>query len=392
MKSFLFSFVFLFTSVLFAENSFFPIMPWDSIPNDPAVLKKIKDCGFTIAGFVPTNALEACRKAGLKAIVYDARTAGYNWTNVDVTLARSNVTSLVKQVGKNPAVFGYYLRDEPEAGWFPHLEKVASRVRELAPGKWPYINLFPDYAENWQLGTTNYAEYLERFISTCHPKIVSYDNYALMNDGSVRESFWTNIEAVRSATKRHGLDFWNIVLAVPHYDYRQPTAADFRFQIFSTLAYGGRGISYFTYFSPAGLGGRSALLDSSGHATPAWTNVQSVNLQVQKLAPTLLQLASDDVYHFGKIPAGCHGPTSNSLVTAVVGDNFLVGEFTHRNGSRYVMVMNKNLTKAQVCEPQFRKPPKRLQYVSPDTGELKKYKGEAVTLAPGQGVLLKPEW
>ena len=42
----------------------------------------------------------------------------------------------------HPSVFGYYLRDEPSAAWFPQLEKVASVVRELAPGKWPYINLF----------------------------------------------------------------------------------------------------------------------------------------------------------------------------------------------------------------------------------------------------------
>jgi len=30
---------------------------------------------------------------------------------------------------------------------FAGLEAVASVVRELAPGKWPYINLFPNYAE-----------------------------------------------------------------------------------------------------------------------------------------------------------------------------------------------------------------------------------------------------
>src|SRR5436190_14064856 len=95
-----------------AETNFFPIMPWNHAPNDLAVLKRIKDCGFTVAGFASPATLDNCKKAGLKAIVSDARTSAYDWANVDATRARSNVTSLVKQVGKHPAVFGYYMRDE----------------------------------------------------------------------------------------------------------------------------------------------------------------------------------------------------------------------------------------------------------------------------------------
>src|SRR5258707_103652 len=78
---------------------------------------------------------------------------------------------------------------------------------EFATDKWPYINLFPDYADNLQLGTTGYADYLQSFITTCHPRIISYDNYSLMDDGSIRSSYWTNLEAVRNACKRHKIEF-----------------------------------------------------------------------------------------------------------------------------------------------------------------------------------------
>src|SRR3954454_18612302 len=77
------------------ETNFFPIMPWNSPPNDPEVLKKIHDCGFTIAGFVPPSALDNCQKAGLKAIVSDPRVGGYEWSKVDETKARTNVASLL---------------------------------------------------------------------------------------------------------------------------------------------------------------------------------------------------------------------------------------------------------------------------------------------------------
>jgi hypothetical protein len=372
-----------------AETNFFPIMPWNSPPNDPAVLKKIHDCGFTLAGFVPPGALDACQAAGLKAIVSDARVSGYDWAAVDEAKALINVSNLVAQVGLHPAVFGYYLRDEPPANWFPNLEKVASSVRQFAPGKWPYINLFPDYAENWQLATTNYSEYLERFITSCHPTIISYDNYSLMDNNTVRESYWSNLEAVRAACQKHKIEFWNIVLSVAHFSYREPTAADLRFEAYTTLAYGGRGLAYFTYFAPPVGGYRAAPIDQFGHETPTWHNIQNVNLQIQKLGPTLLQLKCDDVYHIGAIPSGAKAPPTNSLISSVSGDNFVVGEFTHSDGSRYAMVVNKDLVKSRPCSPQFRKAPKRLLHVSPYSGALIAFEGEYVWLAPGQGVLLK---
>jgi hypothetical protein len=156
------------------DTNFFPIMAWNGAPKDLAVLQRMHECGLTIAGFAAPGTLDACRAAGLKAIVSDARTSGYDWVNVDEAKARKNIKSLVAKVGRHPAVFGYYLRDEPEAAAFPGLAKVAGLIRELSPGKWPYINLFPDYATPGQLGAANYAEYLERFITTCHPTIISY--------------------------------------------------------------------------------------------------------------------------------------------------------------------------------------------------------------------------
>jgi hypothetical protein len=373
------------------DTNFFPIMAWNGAPKDPAALQKMRECGLTIAGFVAPDALAACRAAGLKAIVSDPRVSKYDWNNVDETTARKDIASLVAKVGRHPAVYGYYLRDEPGAAMFPGLAKVAALIRELSPGKWPYINLFPDYANSGQLGTTNYSEYLERFIATCHPSIISYDNYSLMDDGSVRESYWSNLEAVRAASRKHGIEFWNIVLAAAHFSYRELNAADFRFQVYTTLAYGGRGISYFTYFTSPTGNYRMAPIDQFGNQTPTWYFMQHANLQIQKLAPTLLQLRSDAVYHFGQIPSGASGPPTNSLVSSAGGDSFLAGDFTHRDGSRYLMIVNKDLAKSRPCSPKFGQVPRRLQHVSAYSGALTPFEGEDVWLAPGPGVLLKVE-
>lgn len=374
-----------------SDTNFFPIMAWNWAPKDPAALQKMREVGLTLAGFAAPDALDACQAAGLKAIVSDNRTSGYDWANVDEAKARKNIAGLVAEVGHHPAVFGYYLRDEPGADMFPGLAKVATLIRELSPGKWPYINLFPDYASSAQLGTSNYSEHLERFISTCHPSIISYDNYSLMDDGSVRESYWTNLEAVRAACRKHGLEFWNIVLSVAHFSYRELSAADFRFQVYTTLAHGGRGISYFTYVTPSTGNYRMGPIDQFGNQTPIWYFMQHVNLQIQKLAPTLLQLRSDAVYHFGQVPSGASGPTTNSLVSGVGEGSFLVGEFTHRDGARYLMVVNKDTAKSRHCSLEYRKAPRHVQHVSAYSGALTPFAGEDLWLAPGGGALLKVE-
>jgi len=45
----------------------FPIMSWDSIPEDG--LTDLSKCGFTVAGFVRPEVLPKCEELGLKAIV-----------------------------------------------------------------------------------------------------------------------------------------------------------------------------------------------------------------------------------------------------------------------------------------------------------------------------------
>jgi hypothetical protein len=364
-------------------------MAWNHVPSDPAVLKDMHDCGLTVAGFVTVDNLDAVHAAGLKAIVSDPRVGKYDWTNVEASAARKNVQSLIAQVNNHPAVFGYYLRDEPSASYFPGLEKVASVVRELAPGKWPYINLFPNHATPDQLAAPNYDKYLDQFITTCKPPILSYDHYALFDDGSIGGQYFQNLEQMRAAALRTKSPFWNIVLSVAHFNYHEPTAAGMRFQAYTTLAYGGRGLSYFTYFAPQVGNYRLAPIDQFGNKTPTWYFMQNVNLQVLKLAPTLLKLKSDDVYHFGKIPAGCHTPTSTSLLTSAGSDHFLAGDFTHEDGARWLMIVNRDLEKSHPAAPQYRTAPKQVQMLSAYNAQLLPFEGEQVWLAPGQGVLLK---
>ncbi|HXC35381.1 MAG TPA: hypothetical protein VNV43_05865, partial [Candidatus Acidoferrales bacterium] len=363
-------------------------MPWNEIPDDAAIIGKIKDCGFTIAGFVSPEALETCHKVGIKGIVYDPRIYQNDWTKLDAATAREKALPAIVAVRKNPALYGYFLCDEPGAGAFPGLAIMTGLVREAAPRTPAYVNLFPNYAGPGQLGTDTYEKYVDDFATTVRPAQLCYDHYALMDDGTLRDSYWANLAEMRTAAQKYNVPFWNIILSVAHFHYRIPTADDFRFEVYSSLASGARGIVYYSYFAYPVGNYRGAAIDQFGHATPTWDNIQNVNLQIQNLAPTLLNLTSDAVYHFGKMPQGCQGPDTNSLVAAMDGD-FGVGDFTHVNGTRYVMIVNEDLRRSASCSPQFRHAPKRVKLISPYSGQAEPMEGEQTWLAPGGGVLLE---
>src|SRR4051794_21063654 len=54
-----------------ATQAFFPIMAWSGVPDDPAALAKMHDCGITVVGPSPLKYLDACQAAGMKLLIDD---------------------------------------------------------------------------------------------------------------------------------------------------------------------------------------------------------------------------------------------------------------------------------------------------------------------------------
>jgi hypothetical protein len=351
-------------------------------------MKEIRECGFNLAGFVAPSDLDKVSKAGLQCLVIDGSShVGDAEAQLDEKEIATRVEALTTRTANHPAVYGYYLRDEPSTGAFPGLGRWAAAYKKAAPGALPYINLLPNYASAGQLGASTYEEYLESFVQTVKPKFLSYDHYALMDDGSLRGGYYQNLEAVRKSALKHSLPFWNIVLSNSHFRYAEPTPAGFRFQLYTTLAYGGRGISYFTYFAPQVGNYRLAPIDQFGHKTPTWDMLRNVNLQLHKLGPTYITLKSVNVFHHPNVPEGCSGIGTSKYLSSVSGDDLLVGEFEGPGGVPYVMVVNKSLHVSTAFGVTF-KEAGQVNRVSAYTGATNPWGGEDSWLAAGQGMLL----
>lgn len=366
----------------------FAVLPWGWTPGDPAALKEIRECGFNLAGFVAPEHLDQVHEAGLKGIV---STPDTHVVDAEAGLCEADigrrVEALVERTGRHPATFGYYLRDEPKVDMYPALKRWVAAYRSAAPDARAYINLYPNYANMRQIGVADYETYLENFVRDVQPEFISYDHYALMDDGSLRDGYFQNLESVRATAMRHLLPFWNIVLSNAHFHYAEPSDAGLHFQLYTTLAYGARGISYFTYFSPAIGNYRLAPVDPFGNKTSTWYQLRNINQQLHRLAPVYLSLESRHVFHHPDVPKGCSGIETSRWLSKVSGGSLLVGEFEGPGGRPFVMVVNKSLKDSVAVSVDF-KTPGKIQKVSAYTGQTGPWRGEDVWLAAGQGALL----
>jgi hypothetical protein len=292
---------------------------------------------------------------------------------------------------------GYFLRDEPGVGEFAALGKAVAAVKRMAPGKLAYINLFPDYATLGapnlsQLGTESYTEYLERYVREVRPQFISYDNYRVQSSGDLRDakvaaSYFRNLMDVRRVAMEHGLPFWNIVSGNEIRKHTPvPSPANMLMQAYTTLAAGGQGLTWFTYY-----GGkyRYGAVTEQGSRTVTWSYMRMVNDQVRVLGPTMRRLKSTGVFFTGSVPGISGSALPGRWVKEAGAEGpLMVGEF-EGEGGRYAMVVNLSLERSVRAVVKSAAAGEILQVSPVDGTTMPIDDNEAVWLAAGQGVLLK---
>lgn len=229
---------------------------------------------------------------------------------------RERLDALIARVRHHPALYAYYLTDEPAAAQFPALGRLVAYLRERDPAHLAYINLFPTYASNAQLGTTGdvvtaYREHLRQYLAMVKPSLLSYDHYqfALAGDNS---QYFLNLALIRRASLDAGLPFLNIVQAstwAPD-TMRVPNGDEMRYLVYTTLAYGAQGISYYIYTCANHLGG---VATADGTPTPLYGALNTLNREFVAVAEELAPLRSLGIFHAGMLPPGAEPWPTNAV-------------------------------------------------------------------------------
>jgi hypothetical protein len=312
---------------------------WSPPPATDEALARVAAEHFTLT-WVPADALDVAAKHGLRAMLQDGL---LNPAALDNPEQKAKLDALIDRVKNHPALYAYFLRDEPSAPDFPGLARLVAYLRERDPAHLAYINLFPTYANNQQLGTTGdtvtaYREHLRQFIEVVKPALISYDHYHFFKNRDGDEYF-LNLGMIRQAALDAGLPFLNIIQASDGEKvWRFPTGDELRWLVYTTLAYGGRGISYFVYWGPASYRG----LYCDGKPTPLAPDAAELNAEVAALSPELMTLDSLGAYHTAPLPRGAEAIPADCPVRIVGKGEFVLGLFGKGGQVTAFMIVNRD--------------------------------------------------
>lgn len=385
----------------------FPISFWCG-PPDPYITveryRQVSAAGFNYlmppcegASTVERNRkiLDTAKAAGLKAFLQDNRMP---MAISGVDDAKSRLDAIVADYAKHPAFAGYFITDEPNASAFKGLGEVVAYLREKDPKHPAYINLFPNYASTDQLGATTYDLYVSHYIRDVKPFAVSYDHYNFLKSGD-RPEFFANIDSVRTLALENHLPFWQIVLSVPHGGYRPLTEAEKRWEAMQTLAYGAKGLMFFTYWTP---GDKSfewgpAIIAHDGNPTPQYEEVKRINADVQALGKYLIDAVPSGVFQTGNIAPGGRAREQGTPVRFPGAGDATVGLFL-RDTHLYVLFANRDYKKATVADVALTNGEHSVEKLNKSNGRWSGVKGKKnddgdfitrLDLAPGDAELYR---
>jgi hypothetical protein len=271
--------------------------------------REVKEANFTVA--FPADGglsieqnkklLDFCQQVGLKAVISDGRMC----QAIGGSEPRKNgLDAIIADYGSHPALFGYHIVDEPSAAAFDGLAEVNAYLKEKDPRHPGFVNLFPTYARDFPgaLGAASYEEYVRQYVQKVKPFVISYDHYHFTGAGD-RPDFFENLDTVRRVSLESKTPFWNIVLLTQHFAYRHLTEAELRFEAMQTLAFGGRGLIWFTYWMPAGVpepqSWKHSMILADGSRDPHYDQVKRLNQEIKALGDALAGCESTAVFQQG---------------------------------------------------------------------------------------------
>lgn len=270
-----------------------------------AAAQQMAEGGFNLVWCRNEAELDVAHRHGLRAQLQHPL---LNPASLEDPDRLAQLDALIARICNHPALYAYYIIDEPNASQFPALGRLVGWLRERDPAHLAYINLFPTYASNEQLGTTGdvvtaYKEHVRLYVEQVRPALISYDHYQfrLHGDG---DQYFLNLAMIRRAAQQAGVPFLNIVQACTWAPdaMRIPNADELRYLVYSTAAYGAQGISYYVYAHPNHHG---SLVGLDGTPGPLYHAVKSYNREFVAIARELQPLRSLGVYHTSMRERGC---------------------------------------------------------------------------------------
>jgi len=253
----------------------------------------------------------------------------------------------------HPNFQAWIMKDEPTPTELDGLTDTISNMRWTSQD---YPIIVTAYAVNPGDGTQ--AAYYDDLQAKVNPDILMQANYPFNEDGTTNTNGYMNrLMELRNRAISENKPYWAYVQSVAIAGaLRASSESDMRMNVYSNLAAGYTGISYFTHAKFLD----EALLDAAGNPDTMYFIAQAINAEVRRLGPQLTQLESSDVRFIpgttGGVPnttldgltdwsSGAGGIANILSITTdgnALGEDGMIGFFTDDLGEDFFMLTNLN--------------------------------------------------
>ncbi|MFI5370793.1 MAG: hypothetical protein ACHQ52_04475 [Candidatus Eisenbacteria bacterium] len=283
--------------------------------------------------------LDLAAAHGMRCIVWDSRfEAFYRW-GVDSPEGRARLDSIVADYRDHPGFLAYYMGDEPRAPWALHARIAAAlRIRDPAHPVWNNLlgrGSWPD--------TTAWLAYTRSYLDSIPAAVLCDDHYEFRTDGDAG-TFFENASGLRVTAAARGLPFWSVVLLVQHRGYRAITTGMLRWQVANLLAYGCRGIGYFTWWTPTpdtAWDWHDAVIRADGTRTDWYDVVSALDRDAGAVGTRLAAMGWISAQCTEPAPPGADPFRGDDWIAGVEG-RATIGRFMDGHGDPFVLCINRD--------------------------------------------------
>jgi hypothetical protein len=287
--------------------------------------------------------LDLAAAVGIRCLVADDRIGRVMALGIDTPEAGVVVDSIVADYRGHPGFLGYYLGDEPSSNEWPVLGRLYAVLRARDPEHPAWNNLYGFPSQGTAADSAAWVVDDTSFLDQVRPGVLCNDHYDFRT-GFDYGDFVANIAGPHLWSFERGVPFWSIVQLVPHANIRPITEGELAWQVSMLLAYGARGVGYFTYWTPAPdprYNWGPAIITYDGARTPWYDVVAALNQRVRPAGETLAGFTWLSTQHAGSVPRGGQAFRGDDWLGAV-GGRAAIGRFTDAAGTPYLVVVNSD--------------------------------------------------
>lgn len=390
---------------------------------------------FVISASVSQAMLDEYEENGVGVIA-----AGYNLPRYYGTVTEANAQQWLTFTGEgykdHPALWGDDLIDEPNAPSFPALAGCVKAYRAVNPNKISLINLFPNYANDEQLGeepTMTFAQklpllftdvidgnneifrkYTSDYINTIDTDYICVDIYPFNStvDRSGNEvkststCYIRNLDILAEACRETNRDFWVITQAAGETKNGTPEGSKPRYcdevsdisqQAYACLSFGAKAIIHGLFSNMGWWDVDSHMIGSDGKPTETYYAAQKVDFDLKAFSAIYGHYTYSSTYmvNASRVAGRGRGPLmttkAEDKAKIVSANGLLVGAFKgEKDGKAYVITNMEELNNQTTARASFFVPDGMVATVY-QGGENKAFGGGHyidLTLAPGEGVFI----